>query len=270
MGAYTPSANQSTTELQTPVVPTEQTVHPLYVAKSATASSDSLSKWDEDITFTTIRRYYALREEAQGTVEESKKVWMDTPFSTWAIQNFSPPRQRAGMRQILEESQECFGPLPSELRANRARSRSPRASPYPRSVRTPSPLSPGRAAAIANAAEKPKSKTSAPPTPLRQLSINPNIAHSEIVSPRGPGFKAKDNSKSKTRLQVQNTVNEPRRATAGWSKTVTSRSANENKENGTITKLSQGSMASDNSLKLTRPRPRSRLTSTATAKPIWI
>ena len=35
---------------------------------------------------TTLRRYYALRSEAEVTVDESKRLWMDTPFSVFALQ----------------------------------------------------------------------------------------------------------------------------------------------------------------------------------------
>ena len=37
--------------------------------------------WDDESGITTLRRYYALRNEAQVTVDESKRVWLDTPLS---------------------------------------------------------------------------------------------------------------------------------------------------------------------------------------------
>ncbi|KAI0357590.1 hypothetical protein OH77DRAFT_1519472 [Trametes cingulata] len=75
---------------------------------------------------------YALREEAQETVKESRRVWADTPFSIFAVQSFQPPKEPAVMQAMLEHSQKNYGPLPSELRPHRVRSRtSSRASPYP-------------------------------------------------------------------------------------------------------------------------------------------
>lgn len=45
---------------------------------------------------------------------------------------FRPPQNRGGMRAMLEHSQKNYGPLPSDLRPRRIRSRtSSRASPYP-------------------------------------------------------------------------------------------------------------------------------------------
>lgn len=41
---------------------------------------------DKEHGITTLRRYYALREEAHETVVESKRVWIDTPFSVFAVQ----------------------------------------------------------------------------------------------------------------------------------------------------------------------------------------
>ncbi|KAI0938313.1 hypothetical protein AcV5_000019 [Taiwanofungus camphoratus] len=90
------------------------------------------SDWDEEHGITTLQRYYALRDEAQETVVESKQTWVDTPFSIFAVQSFHPPRNRGGMRAMLEHSQKNYRPLPSDLHPRRVRSRtSSRASPYP-------------------------------------------------------------------------------------------------------------------------------------------
>ena len=42
--------------------------------------------WDTETGILTLRKYYALRDEAGETVTESKKVWTDTAFSTFAMQ----------------------------------------------------------------------------------------------------------------------------------------------------------------------------------------
>ncbi|KZT71092.1 hypothetical protein DAEQUDRAFT_136451 [Daedalea quercina L-15889] len=90
------------------------------------------SDWDDERGITTLRRYCALKDEAHETVVESKRIWVDTPFSIFAVQSFRPPQNRGGMCAMLEHSQKNYGPLPSDLRPRRIRSRtSSRASPYP-------------------------------------------------------------------------------------------------------------------------------------------
>ncbi|OJT03398.1 hypothetical protein TRAPUB_5996, partial [Trametes pubescens] len=42
--------------------------------------------WVEETGIMTLRRYYALRDEAQETVTESRRVWVNTPFSVFASQ----------------------------------------------------------------------------------------------------------------------------------------------------------------------------------------
>ncbi|OBZ78004.1 hypothetical protein A0H81_01655 [Grifola frondosa] len=96
------------------------------------SDSESVSDWDDQRGITNLRRYYALRDEAHETVQESKRNWVDTPFSIFAVQSFQPPTNPSGMQAMLEHSQKNYGPLPSELRPRRVRSRtSSRASPYP-------------------------------------------------------------------------------------------------------------------------------------------
>ncbi|KAG6884411.1 hypothetical protein C0993_011370 [Termitomyces sp. T159_Od127] len=128
----------------------------------------------------TLRRYYALRDEAQTTVVESKRTWRDTPSSIFAVQSFDPPRHPAGMQALLEHSVRNYGPLPSELRPRRVRSRtSSRPSPYPQArvnkVVLPSPSENVR----------PLKNTSSPSV-LQQIPINNNLA------PAAPlhGFKS--------------------------------------------------------------------------------
>jgi hypothetical protein len=53
---------------------------------SANVNSDSHSVWDDETGIIALRRYYALRDEAQDAVVESKRLWEDTPFSTFAVQ----------------------------------------------------------------------------------------------------------------------------------------------------------------------------------------
>lgn len=42
--------------------------------------------WDPETGLVTMRRYSALREEAEETVIESKRVWHDTAFSVSSLQ----------------------------------------------------------------------------------------------------------------------------------------------------------------------------------------
>jgi len=42
-------------------------------------------KWDER-GIVALRNYYTLRDEADVTIQESKQLWLDTPFSIYAVQ----------------------------------------------------------------------------------------------------------------------------------------------------------------------------------------
>lgn len=58
----------------------------VFVVDPETASMDSVSMWDDESGITSMRKYYALREEAHDTLTDSKRIWHDTPFSLFAIQ----------------------------------------------------------------------------------------------------------------------------------------------------------------------------------------
>jgi serine/arginine repetitive matrix protein 2 len=62
---------------------------PVFVVEHEMASVNSASVnsvWDDERGIVALRRYYALRDEAQDTVTESKRMWEDTPFSVFALQ----------------------------------------------------------------------------------------------------------------------------------------------------------------------------------------
>lgn len=62
---------------------------PIFIVEPDTASLDlspEQSIWDDERGIVALRKYYALRNEAQDTVTESKRQWMDTPFSIFALQ----------------------------------------------------------------------------------------------------------------------------------------------------------------------------------------
>jgi serine/arginine repetitive matrix protein 2 len=48
-------------------------------------SPRSSGEWDPNHGI-SMRKYFALKNEACETVEESKRVWQDTPFSVFAVQ----------------------------------------------------------------------------------------------------------------------------------------------------------------------------------------
>ena len=57
---------------------------PILVVDSDTVSIHSKleeSTWDDEHRITTLRKYYALRDEAETVIVESKRTWLDTPFS---------------------------------------------------------------------------------------------------------------------------------------------------------------------------------------------
>ncbi|KAK6966568.1 hypothetical protein R3P38DRAFT_3515380 [Favolaschia claudopus] len=93
--------------------------HGIFVVNGSDAGSMDLSaggpEWQD-----VLRKYYTLRNEAEDAVTESWRVWMDTPFSSYA------------------HSVQNYGPLPMEYGPPRVRSKS-RPSPYPQRQAAPSP-----------------------------------------------------------------------------------------------------------------------------------
>ncbi|KZT25561.1 hypothetical protein NEOLEDRAFT_1178340 [Neolentinus lepideus HHB14362 ss-1] len=191
-------------------------------------------EWDGEGGPTVLRKYYALRAEAHETVKESKRVWIDTPFSVFAVQSFQPPCRPDGMKALLEHSQKNYGPLPSELRPRRIRSRADsRPSPYPRSKLS---LSPEEIRIV----EQEQSPESARPPVLQDVSVHPNVMSSppaleaiKGVSPLVVKFdKSREDSMNMPthapRPRVASTV---RRNALGWSKRNATATAKENREN---------------------------------------
>ncbi|KAG1723926.1 uncharacterized protein EDB91DRAFT_1171738, partial [Suillus paluster] len=266
---------------------------PVFVADPETASVDSVSLWDDERGIMALRKYYALRDEAQDTVTESQRVWLDTPFSVFAVQSFDPPRQPASMQALLEHSLQNYGPLPSDLRPRRMRSRViSRPSPYPRTIKTSFTSSPAteqvRAAIVAAVAENAPNDTvraQVQPKALQQISVNPNIMSPAIDNTKA-GEVMKDVAMSPGKPErVFGVPPRPRvgsvarRAALGWAKRSTGRNGLENKENASFSNISltavpgnmsQGLvMTPSETLRLNRPRPRGRPTP-ASARPIRV
>ncbi|KAI8973078.1 hypothetical protein BD414DRAFT_447875 [Trametes punicea] len=238
------------------------------------ADSESVyTDWDDERGITTLRHYYALRDEAQETVAESRRLWVDTPFSIFALQSFQPPREPAVMQAMLEHSQKNFGPLPSELRPHRVRSRtSSRASPYPlRNVRSSfSPDQPRSSPmqVFTDGPSKPFATSAHEQPVLREvprdvntLTASPAPALDEI-KPFSPLHIELDTSKQgkgafglPARPRVTSST---RRAALGWSKRSTGKSSTQDcKENVSSSMIIP---TPSETLRINRPRPRGRPT----------
>jgi len=237
---------------------------------------DSFSLWDDERGITALRRYYALRDEAENTVTESKRTWLDTPFSIFALQSFEPPHHRSAMQAMLDQSLQNYGPLPSEPRLRRARSRvDSRPSPYPRTVKTSFTSSPStehlRAAVTASLFTSNDDDVPCHPSSLsnalQQITINPNVPSTTSANAK-KCVVSTDKPERVFGLPPRPRLGSvARRATSGWTKKSTGRTNVENKENNTSIRappsvnVSQGIIAtSADGLRLNRPRPKGRPT----------
>ncbi|KAF8269417.1 hypothetical protein EI94DRAFT_1725227 [Lactarius quietus] len=220
----------------------------------------SSTDWDER-GIAALRRYYTLKDEVDITISESKQVWLDTPFSIYAVQSFEPPAHCSGMRALLEHSRQTYGSLPAELRRIRSRTSS-RPTPYPQPQRAArvSLSSPTVRLDLPTIQTSPVSVPSIAPTlmpqALQQRSINPNavVAEGLPLEVTSKSAKVDSGSFSQSRIGPDLRRNVPGRAKRGFGK--------ENKDNipspGAIMALGDG-------LRLNRPRPRGRLVPTRPA-----
>jgi len=191
------------------------TCQQVFIIDSDTASVHSRSgevTWDDEHGIVALRKFYALRDEAVETVTESKRMWMDTPFSLFAVQ------------------------LPSELHPRRVRSRTfSRPSPYP----------PNRFFKITTISSE---KTTAPvtevkvptttpvlrqvPVNINTLSVAPSIDALKPFSPLAVDIEPKRENAfglaPNVRPRVGSTV---RRTALGWSKRSTGKASTDQKEN---------------------------------------
>ncbi|KAF8483145.1 hypothetical protein JB92DRAFT_1651529 [Gautieria morchelliformis] len=247
-------------------------------------------EWDDEQMVSGLRRYYALRSEADDTISHSRLVWPDTPFSLHALQTFTPPDHPAGMQALLEHSQKNYIPLPSDLRPRRVRSRTSslnRTSPYPRSAFSSSHSSiKSRHSSDDMSASRSMSSSvdknralQAIPDPGNMSSPAPALATLAPFSPLALDISQSDECinmstqapvsaiKPAVRPRVPSTA---RRNALGWTKKKTpktkaaeGKSLNHNKENeahGLLTSPTE-------SLRIVRPRPRSRMVPASAPKP---
>ncbi|KAF7327809.1 hypothetical protein MKEN_00360700 [Mycena kentingensis (nom. inval.)] len=219
----------------------------------------SSMRWDDERGISALRKYYALRNEAEDALTESKRTWLDTPFSLFALQSFQPPQHPEAMQALLQHSVESYGPLPYELGHRRVRSRtSSRPSPYP----------------IRQAPSSPHVITSNSPRPspeelnkvfmspaLQTVEFDPNVeansfSLSALLSPQQNDAK---NIKSwglppTTRPRVPSAA---RRSALGWAKRST-KASSDLKENNLNASGMSFVMSPNDSLRINRPRPKAR------------
>ncbi|KZV76755.1 hypothetical protein PENSPDRAFT_342582 [Peniophora sp. CONT] len=230
--------------------------------------------WDDERNVVALRRYFALREEAQITVEDSRRMWHDTPFSVYALQSFNPPLTTSDMRALLEHSQQNYGPLPSELRAFRIRSRtSSRVSPYQaaRAAKMSSTSSSASPAPVVPVFTAPAHSVFTAPEPvapsvLKDRTANTNTPHAaqgkkskKHELPDVSPFAPENMSKLSNGLPRARVNSNSRRNNLGWAKRSNGK---ENKENG---KTAVGTGATPGETSFRRPRPRGRPTPARTA-----
>lgn len=240
---------------------------PIFVVDSDTASINSVTEetiWDDERGIVALRKYYALKDEAHVTVVESKRQWLDTPFSVFALQSFQPPKEPLGMQALLEYSVQNYGPLPSELRPRRVRSRTQsRPSPYPQARLPKVTVSPEqtRSSKSSNAHATPVLKPL--PVNANTLSVAPSLEALKPFSPLVINIEPKRENAFGLAARPR-VASSTRRSALGWSKRSNGKASTDQKEN-------QGAvMTPGESLRLNRPRPRGRATPATQGRPIRV
>ena len=216
-------------------------VHPVHIANGSDSTD---TEWDDERGIVAMRRYGDLKNEADDTVTESKRVWLDTPFSLFAVQSFQPPHHPSGMKAMLEHSQQNYGPLPPDLRCYRVRPRTySRPSPYPQ--RTVKPASPERPSPQQSSREQEvfvaNDTAVTVVQPLRSKPVNVNaktpapvIKDLNPISPFVVEFgKSKGDKSFNERTLRPRVTSSTRRAALGWSKRNIGKSS-ELKENTSV------------------------------------
>ncbi|GJJ13064.1 hypothetical protein Clacol_007313 [Clathrus columnatus] len=247
--------------------------------------------WDEERWVIGLRRYYALRNEAYEEINHSRLVWPDTPFSLHALQTFVPPRAPVAMQALLEHSQKSYVPLPVDSYPCRVRSRVssiPRSTPYCRpgssdggSTKSKKSHSRSRSrsgtdisvssSSTSRALQSKNMNISTTASPVSMLATTIDLGYDNNNDPSTEEsfltFAAISGT-VKERIEPMSVIkpsvrprvpSEARRTALGWSKRKTLKNNEEgesnNKENearGLLTSPSE-------SLRIARPRPRSRM-----------
>ncbi|KAJ7132975.1 hypothetical protein C8R46DRAFT_1048292 [Mycena filopes] len=210
--------------------------------------------WDDEHGI-VLRRYYALRHEAEDTVTESRRLWSDTSFSRAVLQDFLPPKNPAGMQALLQHSVQTYGPLPSDLGPRRVRSRTQsRASPYPRQ---------GQAQTLSSPEQQRPSPTELNRAFISQHALQALEVRSNVDVPMpAPVLSPKrENAWGLAPNARPRVASATRRSALGWAKR-SAKASTDLKENNANTSLSGMSfmMTPGESLRISRPRPRGRPT----------
>ncbi|KAJ7667434.1 hypothetical protein B0H17DRAFT_254379 [Mycena rosella] len=209
--------------------------------------------WDDERGIIALRKYYALRHEAEDTVIESKRMWSDTPFSVYALQAFQPPQHPEGMQALLQHSVQNYGPLPSELGPRRVRSRTQsRASPYPQRQGQNAPSSPELQLARPSPAELHRAfAANKALQPVGVHTTNVPMPPQPVLSPK------RENAWGLAPNARPRVASATRRSALGWAKRST-KTSTDLKENSTTAVSFM--MTPGESLRISRPRPRGRPT----------
>ncbi|KAF8959872.1 hypothetical protein BDZ97DRAFT_1666634 [Flammula alnicola] len=225
----------------------------IFIVDHDTASINSQPEeptWDDERGIVALRKYYALRDEAHTTVSESRP--------------FQAPAEPAGMQALLEHSVQTYGPLPSDLRPRRMRSRtSSRPSPYPQARISKGTLSPEQTR-ISNSIidhqrtpvlqQKPVNKN------IHMMATAPSLEALKPFSPLVMDIEPKRENAFGLAPNVRPRVGSTARRTAlGWSKRSNGngKSSTDQKENVAATGIV---MTPGDTLRLNRPRARGRPT----------
>ncbi|KAJ7772927.1 hypothetical protein DFH07DRAFT_913167 [Mycena maculata] len=223
----------------------------VFIVEPGTGSVDLTPggpSWDDERGILALRKYYALRHEAEDTVIESKRTWSDTPFSVYALQAFQPPKNPEGMQALLQHSVQNYGPLPSELGPRRVRSRTQsRPSPYP-ARQGQNPASPESQRPSPAEMQRGFGNNS----PLHALDVNASVdvPMPSVLSPK------RENAWGLAPNARPRVASAARRTALGWAKRST-KASSDLKENNTSVSFM---MTPGESLRISRPRPRGRPT----------
>ncbi|KAI0354141.1 hypothetical protein OH77DRAFT_1437719 [Trametes cingulata] len=217
----------------------------VYIGESDTDSV--YSDWDEDRGFMTVYHYWALREEAQGTVKERRRVWVDTPSRRPVLDL----RCASGARALAAESWSLASRTASSPGRHRKRRRTLSATCGPR---------PRRRSLI---------RTSVHKQPvLRAVRKCENVLSASLVyaleeiKPFSPLHIELDTSKQgKTAFGLParpRVTSSTRRTALGWSKRSTGKPSTQDcKENLSASMIIP---TPSETLRINRPRPRGRPT----------
>ncbi|KAF8957811.1 hypothetical protein BDZ97DRAFT_2061970 [Flammula alnicola] len=225
------------------------TRQPIFIVDHDTVSINSQSEeptWDDERGIVALRKYYAFRDEAHTTI------------------TFQAPAEPAGMQAPLKHSVQTYGPLPSDLRPRRMRSRtSSRPSPYPQARISKGTLLPEQTWISNSIIDYQRIPV------LQQKPINKNIhmmttaPSLEVLKPFSPlvmDIEPKHENAFGLAPNVRPRVGSTARRTAlGWSKhsNGNGKSSTDQKENVAATGIV---MTPGDTLRINRPRPRGRPT----------